>query len=95
MAPFRSANERGDEGNVMKSIITVVAVLALLWAELWCTVVAFTGGTLPLLGIYVDGGVGFGLLWLFVIGPALTGVVGMLTAAVVAGIATATGREIA
>jgi hypothetical protein len=79
----------------MKAIITVVAVLAMLWAEFWCAFVAFTGGTLPLLGIDVDGGVGFGLLWVFLIGPALTGVIGMLTAAVVAGLAAATGREIA
>lgn len=49
----------------------LAAVLGLAAAVLltWWTIVAFMGGQLWPLGIEVDGGIGFGLVWLFLIDP--------------------------
>lgn len=52
------------------ALVGVVAVVAGLWG-LWCTVIAFTGGTMPILGVQTDGGVGTGLLMLFFGTPIL------------------------
>ena len=38
---------------------------AVVWVN-WCVVIAFIGGTMPIIGWEVDGGFGFGLLFLFV-----------------------------
>lgn len=35
-------------------LVGVVAFLAGIWG-LWCTVVGFVGGTMPLIGIHTDG----------------------------------------
>lgn len=35
----------------------------------WWTITAFVGGTMPVIGWETDGGVGTGLLWLFVVDP--------------------------
>jgi hypothetical protein len=35
----------------------------------WCTIIAFVGGTLPVLGWELEGGFGTGTLWVFVIDP--------------------------
>lgn len=48
----------------------ILAVVALDAVWVWT---AFTGGTMPLLGWEVDGGVGFGLLWLVLLSPVLVG----------------------
>ena len=40
--------------------------------SLWCTVVAFAGGTLPLLGWNMKGSVADGVLWLFIATPILS-----------------------
>jgi hypothetical protein len=41
---------------------------------LWCTIIAFAGGTLPLLGWKMAGGIGAGLVWLFIVDPILIGI---------------------
>ena len=51
---------------VSKVVAFVVMALSTVWLT-WCTIIAFTGGTLPLLGWRVDGGLIFGLFWLFVL----------------------------
>lgn len=51
-------------------LVGVTAALAGLWG-LWCTVIAFVGGTMPLLGIQVDGSIVGGLLMLFIGEPIL------------------------
>ena len=38
---------------------------------LWCTVIAFVGGHFPLIPFQTSGGIGSGLLWLFIIDPIL------------------------
>lgn len=65
--------------------VQAVATLVALGAGIlltWWTVVAFIGGTLWPLAVEVEGGVGFGLLWLFVIDPILVTVGGWIFAAV-------------
>lgn len=38
---------------------------------MWATVVAFIGGTLPIIGVRLPGGIISGLLWLFIADPIL------------------------
>ena len=40
--------------------------------SLWCTFIAFRGGTLPLFGWRLEGGFLTGVLWLFVADPILS-----------------------
>ena len=76
----------------------LAAILGLVSAGLltWWTIIAFTGGRLWPLPIEVDGGVGFGLLWLFVIDPVAVTVlywISMLVAAPFAGLAALRNRR--
>ena len=50
------------------------AVMALLGIatvviSTWMTIVAFVGGTMPIIGLESDGGLGNGLFWLFIVDP--------------------------
>lgn len=54
-----------DMHPVVQLVGFLLMVAAFVWST-WCTVVAFTGGTLPLIGMHVDGGLGTGLAWIFV-----------------------------
>lgn len=54
----------------MRLVSGLLGLAATTWLT-WCTVVAFIGGSLPLVGVHLDGGVGFGLFWLFVVDPLL------------------------
>jgi hypothetical protein len=58
----------GDLHPVVKGAAVVTAVASGVWAT-WCNVIAFIGGKLPLLPWELDGSVGLGLLWLFVVDP--------------------------
>ena len=49
--------------------VLVVGVFALY--GLWATVIAFVGGSLPIIGIRLPGGLISGLLWLFIADPIL------------------------
>lgn len=40
--------------------------------SLWCTYIAFAGGTLPLLGWKMEGSVGEGLVGLFIVSPIVS-----------------------
>jgi len=53
---------------VVRAFVAIAAVAVGLFS-LWCTVIAFVGGTIPLFGWEMDGGIGTGLLWLFIIDP--------------------------
>jgi hypothetical protein len=55
---------------------TVMGLLtfAVVGFALWGTFVAFVGGTMPLLGWELEGSVGQGLFWLFVVDPIVTSV---------------------
>ncbi|WP_448812094.1 hypothetical protein [Agromyces bauzanensis] len=61
---------------VAKGIAVVVQVavivIVVIW-DIWAIVVAFAGGWLPVpWPWYTEGGIGFGLLWLFILAPAIT-----------------------
>jgi len=58
-----------DDAHPIVKILVAITAIATGIFSLWCTVIAFTGGRLPLLGWHIDGGVGMGLLWLFLIDP--------------------------
>ena len=71
-----------------RAVAAVAGMATAIWAT-WCTVIAFIGGTMPVLGWKVSGGLGEGLVWLFLVEPILVTVVTWIVAAVVAVIATA------
>jgi len=48
----------------------VLGLATAVWMT-WCTVIAFIGGTMPIIGWEVEGGLGFGLLFLVVLQPIL------------------------
>jgi hypothetical protein len=60
-----------DDMPLPLQILAVVLGLATAVWITWCTVIAFIGGTMPIIGWEVDGGIGFGLLFLFIIEPIL------------------------
>ncbi len=49
----------------------------------WCTIIAFVGGTTPLLGWRQEGSLGAGLFWIFVIDPIVSTVLIWVSALVV------------
>ena len=55
---------------VVRVVMTLLAASFWLWST-WCTVVAFTGGRLPIVGWHLAGGLDTGLLWVFVLDPIL------------------------
>ncbi len=59
----------GDDVPVPLQIVgAVLGIAAAVWMT-WCSVIAFIGGTMPLIGWEVEGGFGFGLLFLVVLQP--------------------------
>lgn len=54
----------------VSGLAILTGTAAALWG-LWCTVIGFIGGTMPLVGLHVDGGLGTGLLMLIVGEPIL------------------------
>lgn len=87
-----------DLNPVSRTIALIVVLAAGVWLT-WCTVIAFTGGLIPLLGWEVDGGIVFGLFWLFIVDPIAATVaywVGMLVTLPLVGLsegASAIGRR--
>jgi hypothetical protein len=71
-----------DRSPVATGIVATVAIVTVIYSSV-ATVIAFVGGTLPIIGIELDGGIGTGLLFLFVIDPILM-TVGWITALVLA-----------
>jgi hypothetical protein len=57
-------------GVIGRAIFTVYAVAVVILTS-WWTVLAFIGGTAPVLGWELEGGLGPGLVWLFVVDPVL------------------------
>ncbi len=53
---------------VVQVLTVLLAVAAGVWAT-WCTIIAFIGGTMPLIGVETDGGLGTGLLCLVILEP--------------------------
>jgi len=64
--------ETKDEGlHPLVQIVAVVISVFFAVYGLWATVIAFVGGTLPIVGIRLPGGLVSGLLWVFVGDPVL------------------------
>lgn len=58
-----------EEMHPIAMAVAVVAGLASAGLSLWMTVIAFVGGTMPVIGLETEGGVAFGLFWLVIIEP--------------------------
>lgn len=41
----------------------------------WCTIIAFIGGTIPIIGLDLSGGLFSGLIWLFIVDPIVMTVI--------------------
>lgn len=65
---------RRDDLPALARAFSLLLPCVLGFLSVWWTLTAFLGGRMPLLGIDTDGGVGFGLLWLFVIDPIVMSV---------------------
>lgn len=59
----------------------------------WMTVIAFVGGTMPIVGWQTEGGITTGLLWLLVVDPIVASVCWMLTTAVLLPIVSLGGDD--
>lgn len=62
----------------IKFVAGVMTFAAIVLSS-WYTVIAFAGGTLPILGIELDGGIGYGLFWLIIVDPIVITVTYWLT----------------
>jgi hypothetical protein len=63
--------ERGgsDELSPIAGLLAGILAIGVVILSGWMTIVAFVGGTMPILGWEMDGGVGTGLLWLLFVDP--------------------------
>ena len=72
---------KGKVRNNLQALAIILFALAIfagytavLGYGFWCMVIAFSGGTIPLLGWKLDGGFWTGLFWMFVISPLIMGI---------------------
>jgi hypothetical protein len=63
----RSAAEAQALGELCGNLVVLATAVYVVLS----TIVAFGGGTLPFTDVHVAGGVGFGLLWMFVVDPLI------------------------
>lgn len=82
-----------DQLHPLAQVVAVLTAVASGAFSLWCTVIAFTGGRLPLVGVYLEGGVVSGLLWLFIVDPIIVTVCYWVSMAIVVPIAAALSRK--
>ena len=54
--------------------ITIIGVTAAVVFSIWTTIIAFVGGTMPIIGWETDGGIVTGLIWVVVVDPILMAV---------------------
>lgn len=90
--PVRSVLVDTSLHPLVKILASLSGVATALWVT-WCTVIAFVGGTMLILGWETDGGIGFGLLRLFVLEPLAITVAYWITALVLVPIALLVGRK--
>jgi hypothetical protein len=67
--------------------VTVIFVGPTIVLSTWMTIIAFVGGTMPIIGWETEGGIGVGLVWLFVVDPIVLTVGWWVTALAVLPIA--------
>ena len=73
--------------------VAALSALATAVLSTWCTVVAFVGGTMPIVGWETQGSVALGLVWVLVVDPVVMTASWLCTAFVVVG-ATALFRRL-
>ncbi|MFI9004933.1 hypothetical protein [Streptomyces sp. NPDC053541] len=73
--------------------LTVLLAAAVGVWGLWCVVIGFVGGTMPLIGVEVDGSVLLGLFMLFVGEPILLAVARLAATALVLPIVLVTTKR--
>jgi hypothetical protein len=66
----RTAAEAQAIGELFGNLVAVATGAYVIWS----TIIAFTGGSVPLTQWHVAGGVGLGALWMFVVDPFLASV---------------------
>jgi len=72
---YQSSSKRvmfNTPDDLLNRVAQFVGVLTALAGEaygIWCTVIAFKGGPMPLTGWWLPGGFLYGLFWLFIIDP--------------------------
>jgi len=76
----------------MKAFLAVLALAIGIWST-WATVIAFIGGTIPLIGIEMGGGLASGLFWLLIVDPIVTGIVMVVPSLILAAFQTALDRK--
>lgn len=64
-------DDENDLATLVGKGLAALTALAVGAYSLWCTWIAFAGGTMPLLGWEVSGGIGTGLFWLFIVDPII------------------------
>jgi hypothetical protein len=52
-------------------LVTYLGIAAAIVLSFWTTVIAFVGGTMPIIGWETDGGLVTGLVWLMFVDPIL------------------------
>lgn len=58
-----------DEDHPIVTLLSVLGALASAVLLAWWTVIAFVGGTMPIIGVETEGGFGNGLFWLLFVDP--------------------------
>ena len=88
--------DEADRHPLIQGLATLTAVATVVFS-LWCTVIAFVGGTMPVFHLQTQGSFGFGLLWLCILDPILVTVCYWITLLVlspfIAGAAIKDGRR--
>ncbi|WP_208029417.1 hypothetical protein [Rhabdothermincola sediminis] len=72
----------GDDLSPIAGLLAGILAIAVVILSGWMTIVAFVGGTMPILGWETEGGLGTGLLWLLFVDPIVITVMIWLSTAV-------------
>lgn len=59
----------GDDLSPIAGLLAGILAIAVVILSGWMTIVAFVGGTMPILGWETEGGLGTGLVWLLFVDP--------------------------
>ncbi len=67
--PPRTVGRVDDERHPVVNAVAVLTALAAAVLCTWYTVIAFVGGTMPIIGYETEGGFFFGVVWLVFVDP--------------------------
>lgn len=63
-----------DDEDTFDNAIALLLTIPVIAVLCWMTVISFTGGTMPILGTTVEGGIVNGTIWVVFVDPVLMGV---------------------